>query len=376
MLPRAQDRTVTLIKAESDSLVQTSWDSGTDRDRVAQLEDQAAARSFGSSVEGLSPELDLSIVIPAYNEELRLPAVLGALDAHVDLGRTEVLVIDDGSTDRTAEVATELLRHYEHGRLIELPTNGGKGAAVRHGVLLATGPNVIYMDADAATELSSIDTLLEALTFADVAVGSRAHDDSVVAGSKRSRVMMGRAFNGFTRVLTGLRIRDTQCGFKAFRAPAARMLFACSSTNGFAFDVEVLANANRFGFSVVEVPVDWHHVDGSKVSSLIDPLRMSADLFRAAYRSAVFTVGGVAVGNPAMLGRESVILPHHAVVLSDDESAEVLLAGDSHQQLHATAVRFRRMGVDAEPFTREVDLKRWAHAQPSPVSRQPVPPTR
>jgi hypothetical protein len=232
------------------------------------------------------------------------------------------------------------------------------------------------MDADAATELRSIDTLLEGLAVADVAVGSRAHDDSVVAGSKRSRVLMGRTFNRLTRALTGLDIRDTQCRFKAFRAPAARMLFASCTTNGFAFDVEVLTNANRLGFTVTEVPVTWRHVEGSKVRGLLDPLRMSADLIRATYRPTLFSIGGVRLNDPTALHLGAFTLPHHAVVVSDSQSVEVLLAGDSDMQLHTIAASFRKMGIDAEPFTRKVDVRRSMPARMSlPTSWQQVPPS-
>jgi dolichyl-phosphate beta-glucosyltransferase len=318
-------------------------------------------------------EIALTVVIPAYNEQERLPALLDSLGAHIDADRTEVFVVDDGSTDGTAELANELLRQFRHGHLIQHAINRGKGGAVRSGVLRASGRSVIYMDADAATELSSIEVLLQGLAVADVAVGSRAHDDSVVAGSKRSRIMMGRTFNRLTRALTGLTIRDTQCGFKAFRAHAARMLFVSCTTNGFAFDVEVLTNAHRLGFTVTEVPVTWRHVEGSKVSGLLDPLRMSADLIRATYRPTVFDIGGVRLMDPFALHLSAAALPHHAVVIWGSQSVEVLLAGDSDEQLHAVATTFRGMGIDAEPFTRTVDVRRSTPARTAPSWRQVSP---
>jgi glycosyltransferase involved in cell wall biosynthesis len=224
----------------------------------------------------------LSIVLPAYNEASRLPATLEALTQQWSGRDAEVIVVDDGSTDATSDIARELLRNFSRGRVLKLPANCGKGAAVRIGMLEAHGRLVAFMDADLATNLRSLPGLLGALESADVAIGSRAAEGAVVEPGTRTRTAMARAFNRIARTLTGLTLLDTQCGFKAFRASAAQLLFRLTRTNGFAFDVEVLTLASHLGLAVVEVPVQWRAIDGTRVRAVGDSFRMSRDLLRIA----------------------------------------------------------------------------------------------
>ena len=229
-------------------------------------------------------ELTLSIVLPAYNESARLLSSLEGLTDHVDLGSTEIIVVDDGSTDDTAVIAEAALRDAPCHRVLHLDTNRGKGAAIRAGVLEATGPAVVYMDADLATDLNDLKKLLLALDGADVAVGSRTATDAIVINGTWSRSVMARVFNLMARRVTRLPLRDTQCGFKAFRTEIARELFSRSRIDGFAFDVEILALAQRMNLRIVEVPVTWTAIHGSSVRNIRDPLQMTRDIFRIARR--------------------------------------------------------------------------------------------
>ena len=221
-----------------------------------------------------------SIVVPAYNEGHRLPDALPKL---VDAARAlelELVFVDDGSSDDTAQLAEAALVAMPHGRVIRLRRNSGKGAAVRAGVLAASGQKIVYMDADLATTLDSLPAMLTALDTADVAVGSRAAPGAVVRNASFKRIVMGRCYNRLVRVLTDIRLRDTQCGFKGYRAEAARQLYQLSTVDGFGFDVEVLALASRFRLRIVEVPVDWTAIEGTRVRPLVDAVKMTRDLIR------------------------------------------------------------------------------------------------
>ncbi len=230
--------------------------------------------------------LELSIVVPAFNEAHRLAEGMKRFDAAVsdgavDLRRTEMLVIDDGSTDATADTARSLLTHLPHHTVISLPTNQGKGAAVRTGVARARGQFTAYMDADMAIDPRAIPTLVNGLRTADLVIGSRTLADSMVESTYAVRSVMGQLFNRLVTTGTGLGIRDTQCGFKAFRTPAARLLFHLVRIDRFAFDVEILARAQQLGLSIAEVPVQWRHVTGSTVHPLYDSVTMLSDVWRS-----------------------------------------------------------------------------------------------
>jgi len=230
--------------------------------------------------------LELTVVVPAYNEDHRLAAGMRRLDAAVmagavDLERTELVVVDDGSGDHTAAVAEKLLAPLPHHRVVRLPFNQGKGAAVRAGIASARTPFVAFMDADMAIDPLAIPLLLEGLEQNDVVVGSRALADSMVETTYVVRTLISRLFNEVVTTGTGLGLKDTQCGFKAFRTPVARLLFHLVRIDRFAFDVEVLARARRLGLEIGEVPVHWKHVEGSTVHPLHDSVTMVTDVYRS-----------------------------------------------------------------------------------------------
>jgi hypothetical protein len=230
--------------------------------------------------------LQLTIVVPAYNEARRLGAGMQRFDAAVsagaiDLERTELVVIDDGSTDGTGTTAEKLLAPLPHHRVVRLPVNQGKGAAVRAGVAVSRAPYTAYMDADMAIDPLAVPLLLDGLETHDVAIGCRALPDSMVETSYVVRALMGRLFNELVTTGTGLGLKDTQCGFKAFRTPVARLLFHLVRIDRFAFDVEILARARRLGLTITEVPVHWKHVEGSSVHPLHDSFAMIADVLRS-----------------------------------------------------------------------------------------------
>lgn len=228
---------------------------------------------------------DLSIVIPAYNESKRIPATLESVLAWRESfpGTVEVVVVDDGSNDSTAEV----VRRFGDVRLMVLPQNRGKGHAVRTGILAAMGRRILFMDADLATPLDAYFQLEAALNAgALVAIGSRPLKESRLdVRQPRLRELAGRCFNAVVRSLAVPGIHDTQCGFKLFEREAARWLFEQSVVNGFGFDVEVLFIALRAGLSVREVPVRWAHQEGaaafsSPLAYIRHGLRMLADVIR------------------------------------------------------------------------------------------------
>ncbi|HLH40108.1 MAG TPA: dolichyl-phosphate beta-glucosyltransferase [Bryobacteraceae bacterium] len=213
----------------------------------------------------------VSIVIPAYNEERRLPSTLEDVAAYLDrkrFGFSEIIVVDDGSRDRTAA----LVENSKHRglRLLRNPGNRGKGYTVRHGMLEAAGEWILYTDADLSAPIEEMDKLLDAVRREDaqVAIGSRALDRSLVGVHQSAfREMSGRAFNLVMRGITGLPFLDTQCGFKLFRADAAQAIFSRQTLDGFSFDVEDLVIAKKLGIKAIEVPVVWNNVEGTKVSA-------------------------------------------------------------------------------------------------------------
>lgn len=226
----------------------------------------------------------LSIVVPAYNEASRLPQTLAALVARFPDDRVEIVVVDDGSTDGTAVIARSVLDGRASARVIVMERNRGKGSAVRAGVAVTSGEAVVYMDADLATDLAALDDVLALLADADIVVGSRAVPGSTVYNTTRLRTIMGRTFNRMMRLLTRLEIHDSQCGFKAFRGDVARLVFALSQINGFAFDPEVLLIARQLGYRIVEVPVSWTAVEGSSVRPLRDSITTAGGLLSATLR--------------------------------------------------------------------------------------------
>ena len=230
----------------------------------------------------------LSVVVPAYNEEGRLVLSLEKIASYLDAGGidAEILVVDDGSKDRTAEVATKALAG-RRGRVVPNGENRGKGYSVRHGVLEARGRFVLLTDADLSTSIDEHARLAQVMRDrdVDVVIGSRALPDSnVEVRQSWLRETLGRSFNVMIRYLTGLPFRDTQCGFKLMDRERVKPLVEKMVVDGFAFDVELLFLCARFGLSVVDVPVTWRNATGSKVSIVGDPLHMIADVLRVRWR--------------------------------------------------------------------------------------------
>lgn len=231
------------------------------------------------------PPPKYSIVIPAFNEAARLPRALEKLRAYL-LERNfdaEVLVVDDGSTDATAEIARDAdLKWPDALRDVRLVSNGenrGKGYSVRHGMLEARGEIALFTDADLSAPIEEFDKLLAALENADVAFGSRAVDRRLISvHQSRLREIAGIIFNRFVRILTGLPFEDTQCGFKAFVMGRARVIFEQQRIERFGFDPEILFLAKRHGLRCVEVPVRWAHDPATKVNVYSDSVKMFLDL--------------------------------------------------------------------------------------------------
>jgi dolichyl-phosphate beta-glucosyltransferase len=230
------------------------------------------------------------VVIPAYNEAARLPPYLTDVVGYLD-GRDEpyeVLVVDDGSKDATADCVRALSRTHPSVGLVRLPENRGKGYAVRAGMRIAQGALRLMADADGATPIAEVKRLEAAIQGgADVAVGSRARPDpSVVRHTRLRRRIAGHVFNVMARGLGVGDVVDTQCGFKLFRGPVADDLFGALRTEGFGFDVELLLLARRRGYRVVEVAVNWTDQPGSKVGVLRHAPGMFLEIVVARWRLA------------------------------------------------------------------------------------------
>lgn len=224
----------------------------------------------------LEPPCDLSIVIPCYNEAGRLGPTLERLATHGFGMPHEVLVVDDGSQDGTAEVA----RRHPGCRVIGWHANRGKGAAVRAGMLAARGRWILMSDADLSTPLEEFARLREALARGGgVAIASRGLPGAVIERPQPPyRVLMGKTYNLLVQAMLLPGIWDTQCGFKLFERAAARAIFTRTRLDGFGFDAEALYVARRLGYDVTEVPVRWRHEPETKVSAWRDSLRMLREL--------------------------------------------------------------------------------------------------
>jgi len=225
---------------------------------------------------------DLSIIIPAYNEELRLPDTLEKIAAFLqgEPTSTEVVVVDDGSSDRTVAVAEAFRGKLPQLRVISNGTNRGKGYSVRNGSLQARGRVALFTDADLSAPIEESRKLIEALKTHDVAIGSRAMDRGLIGVHESLfREFAGIVFNKIVRFILWLPFVDTQCGFKAFRMERCRILFEQQTIERFGFDPELLYLARHHGLSIVEVPVRWSHSPATKVSMMRDSVQMFLDVF-------------------------------------------------------------------------------------------------
>jgi glycosyltransferase involved in cell wall biosynthesis len=216
----------------------------------------------------------ISIIIPAFNEEKRLPETIRKIESYVcrqNWDFHEIIIVDDGSSDDTASVSAASAEANANIRVLRNPGNRGKGYSVRHGMLAARGEWSLFTDADLSTPIEELEKLWKACQreSAPIAIGSRALDRSLIGVHQPVlREAAGKFFNKVMRIVTGLRIADTQCGFKLFRSDVAREVFSRQAIDRFGFDVEVLFIARQLGCKILEIPVRWNNAEGSKVGML------------------------------------------------------------------------------------------------------------
>ena len=227
----------------------------------------------------------LSIVIPAYNEAKRISRTLETLRKYLEGANwtAEVIVVNDGSSDETAAIVESYRDQWNALRLIENGRNQGKGFSVRNGALGAQGDVILFTDADLSAPITEAPKLIDPIAngVCDVTFGSRAVDRSLIGVHQSPfRETSGRIFNLFVQGLIGLRFKDTQCGFKAFRRSAAGPVFERQTITGFGFDPEILYIAKKRGLRLREIPVRWDHAEGTKVRFLKDSCRMFLDLLQ------------------------------------------------------------------------------------------------
>jgi dolichyl-phosphate beta-glucosyltransferase len=229
--------------------------------------------------------MQASIVIPVYNERHRLPDnLIATIEClHELFEKSEIIIVEDGSTETMEDYLKSL--HPVSGveiRYLAHPLNKGKGCSVKKGILAAEGEMIGYIDADGSTPIHEIKKLIRAVSDgADIAFGSRAISSGQTIVEKTvHRYLLGTIFTMIVKHYTGLAVHDTQCGFKLFRKEAAKKLFSELVTEGFAFDVEILARARKEGYRLREIPVHWYDVSGSKVRLFTDSIRMLQDVKR------------------------------------------------------------------------------------------------
>jgi dolichyl-phosphate beta-glucosyltransferase len=233
-------------------------------------------------VVGVTQYPNYSIVIPAFNESARIPATLKEVVSCVreHHWNAEVIVVNDGSTDSTAQVVLEFARTAPEIRLVENPGNRGKGYSVRSGMLQALGEVVMFTDADLSAPMDEAERLFAAIAAgADIAIGSRwLEKGRQTHRQPLYRQFFGRCFNAVTRGVMGLHFADTQCGFKAFTRAAAQTVFQLQTIERWGFDPEILFIALKCGYRVVEVPVSWAHDERTRMSYLKDGIKMLEEI--------------------------------------------------------------------------------------------------
>jgi hypothetical protein len=302
-------------------------------------------------------ETDLSVIVPAYNEATRLPDTLEAI---LELGSatTEIIFVDDGRTDSTLSILEAATEDNPFAQVVAAPANRGKGAAVRLGMAQARGRALVFMDADLATDLAGLEPLIRALDDHHVAIGSRSISGTVVHDASAKRKRMGASFNRLVRSATDIPFADTQCGFKAFRAPIGKLLFALGRIDGFAFDVEVLTLARQLDLRVQEIPIEWRQVDGSHVRPIADALRMSRDVIRSRRPKLDAPARVCGARFPCAPGQEVQLRDE---ILTHVRSFDLAMALDGSVLLLAPFVRpqhmdelVRRVSSVADPSTVEI----------------------
>lgn len=232
--------------------------------------------------------LELSVVIPAFNEQERLPGTLASVKRYLECRRlrAELILVDDGSQDQTPRLMEEAAAEQPYVKVVRLETNRGKGRAIAAGVEVSRGRLVLVSDADLSTPIEELDHLKVALEEgAGVAIASRALRLSrIEVHQPVHRVLMGKCFNLVAQALFLPGLWDTQCGFKLFPGDAARLIFSQLEIDGFAYDVEALWRARKLGLSIREVPVTWRHSAPTRVSAIRHSAQMLADLIRLRLR--------------------------------------------------------------------------------------------
>lgn len=256
----------------------------------SQLPDASIARSPDQLV-------TYSIVIPAYNESVRIRPTLHALVRHMQEQNWdgEILVVNDGSSDDTAQIVCEYGKLHPQVLLVENPGNRGKGYSVRNGMLHARGEICLFTDADLSSPITEAQKLFDAIARgSDIAIGSRwLRTELQTERQPLYRQLYGRIFNLALRLILGLHFADTQCGFKAFRLDAAQRVFALQKTERWAFDPEILFLAQRAGLKVAEVPVLWAHSEGTRLHPLRDGMRMLWEVLRTRWNAITGGYAGV-----------------------------------------------------------------------------------
>jgi glycosyltransferase involved in cell wall biosynthesis len=240
-----------------------------------------------------------SIVIPAYNESERIVATLDKVLAYIAgqpefAGKTEVLVVNDGSRDNTADIVKSFATKNPAVQLVENPGNRGKGYSVRNGMMRATGDIRLFSDADLSSPISEAPKLFAAIASGnDVAIGSR-WLDSRTQTERQSffRQLIGRVFNLLLRVFLGIKEKDTQCGFKAFSSRAAEAIFPRQLIERWGFDPELIYLARRSGFKIAEVPVAWAHDERSKLNPIKDGFKMGLEILRVRWNAIIGKYSG------------------------------------------------------------------------------------
>ncbi|MCD4848288.1 MAG: glycosyltransferase family 2 protein [Candidatus Aegiribacteria sp.] len=233
--------------------------------------------------------IDVSVIIPAYNEEYRLGIFLDKLATYCRNSRLtyEVIVVDDCSTDDTIGITAQYEDQFEYFHVLKSKMNRGKGYSVKKGLLKAQGNFCLFMDADGSVEPDEIEKNLDYIRNEgyDIFIGSRVlHDSDQVLVTRWYREYIGSVFNFFVRLFLFRDICDTQCGFKIFKREVIQPVFSRVQIEGFGFDLEFLYLARMMGYKIKECPVSWHHVDGGKVRLLWDSMRMFFNILQVRYR--------------------------------------------------------------------------------------------
>ena len=249
--------------------------------------------------------LTYSIVIPAYNESVRIRPTLHEILRHIQEQNwdAEILVVNDGSSDDTAQIVREYGKLHPQVLLLENPGNRGKGYSVRNGMLHARGDICLFTDADLSSPITEAQRLFDAIDHgADLAIGSRwLRADLQTERQPLYRQLFGRIFNLVLRVILGLSFADTQCGFKAFRREAAQRIFPLQKIERWGFDPEILFLARRAGLKVEEVPVLWAHSEGTRLHPFRDGLRMFVEVLRIRWYAIIGEYTAAAVASPEKL---------------------------------------------------------------------------